>query len=36
MVLKRIQRKKPTPLEFELGGVGLVEEELEGKKCTFE
>ena len=31
MVLERIQGNKPTPLEFELGGVRLVEEELEGK-----
>ena len=32
MVLKRIQINKPPPLESELEGAHLVEEELEGKK----
>ena len=32
MVLKRIQINKPPPLESELEGDGLVEEELEEEK----
>ena len=31
MVLKRIQINKPPPLEYELEGARLIEEELQGK-----
>ena len=36
MVLKSIQINKPPPLESELEGAHLVEEELEEKKGTFD
>ena len=36
MVLTTIQTNKPPPLEYELEGARLVEEELEEKKGTFD